>query len=168
MDRRGLVLGGMALILAGCSTHAFARGFRRRPGGGISRNNTNSYAGETLTRSELETCLRDEISIDASEQSLGQLENELLPFENQLADLGRQIDLKAQTLDRYSETAVDEYNAMVDFYENLRDDFNRRVDYYNLNSDEFNVNVERFNLSCGDKQYYEDDMLAARLAVGIQ
>jgi hypothetical protein len=167
MRRRYLVLGlltsSFALLLA---SPAYARRFRLpRMGGIVAR--TKRYTADTMTQADLERCLVRGQEIDNEELSVSVTEQELTLLQSELDDLGREIDSDRRTLDQYSQAAVDRFNAKIDVYEEQRLAFNNAVERYNRSADAFNSTLTTYNAACANKSYYEDDMQAARAAVGI-
>lgn len=146
---------------------AEARRFRLPRGAGRAGRGTKSYTADTLSREQLERCLVDGQSLDDAEAAIAKQEASIVALNDELEDLNARLQRDGITLDRYSKVAVDTYNDGVAAYETKRLAFNRQVDIFNAEIDQFNDVAGRYNMSCNGKTYYEDDMEAARLAVGI-
>ena len=133
ISRRAL-LGALAPLAASFSlavpTTAKARRRVRLSGRGLPTG--ARYNEPTLSRSELNSCVRQERSINGR---FAVLERE-------------EADLKAAELrvDSYSQRSVD--------------DFNQRAARFNSDGEAANTQVSSFNQACANRAYYESDMRA--------
>ncbi len=98
---------------------------------------------------------------------MSQTEVRLANMQTDLERLYDRLEMEGRQVDQYSQASVDAYNASVSRYELARGEFNDAVDRHNTALKEFNSAVSSYNAACADRLYYEDDMAAARTAVGI-
>lgn len=166
MRRRVLILGAIALAVLGTSTPAQARRFRLPIGAGL-RAARKSYGVSHLTQAQLEQCLVQGKDLDAMEGSTSQGEARLGKMQLDLESLYERLEVEGRQVDQYSQTSVDAYNVSVSRYELARGQFNDAVDRHNTTLQDFNSAVSNYNAACADRLYYEDDMAAARTAVGV-
>lgn len=165
MDRRLLILGALTVAAIG-TTPAQARRFRLPRGAGL-RGANKTYGVNHLTQTQLEQCLVEGRDLDSAEATLAENEAQLSKMQTDLEQLYDRVDAEGRGVDQYSQASVDAYNASVARYETARFEFNAAVDQYNGTLQQFNSAVNDYNISCADRLYYEDDMAAARVAVGV-
>ncbi len=125
-------------LLIGTTTSAEARRRIRFSGRGLPAG--ARYSGPTLSRSELNSCVRQERSINERFASLDRDESELE---------GAQL-----RVDSYSQRSVD--------------DFNERVARFNSNGQAANAQVGNFNQLCANRAYYDSDMRAVESELGVR
>ncbi|MFO0519462.1 MAG: hypothetical protein ACK515_03430 [bacterium] len=134
--RRVLVLASLAgaagLFLP---TVAEARRRVRMSGNGLPAG--ARAAGPTLSRSELQSCVQLERSINERATAIDLEEASLKAAE--------------QRVDPYSRRSVDEYNE--------------RVTRFNASSEAVNAQIDQFNRICAQRPYYEADMRAVENAL---
>jgi len=159
-------LSGAVLALCIADPAVARRKFRFRPGI-RGHSSGKSYGPEVLTQSQLKECLVAQDAIDAVEDDLAGRDGELEKARLDLEARGREIDDARATVDRYSKADVDNFNAMIDSHETARVSFNAGIDARNGLAEDLNQKVDAFNARCGSKSYYEDDMAAARRALGL-
>lgn len=149
------------------STEAQARGLKLRFGRSILRGSRNkTYTPNVLTQKQLEECLRNEAELGEQFRSEGDSELLIEQQREELQALQQNLELRRATLNRYSDDDVDRYNNDIAHYERLRKGFNERVGDHNQIVERANRYVSNFNLNCAGKQYYEDDMIAAKAVLG--
>lgn len=99
---------------------------------------------------------------------MAQSEARLSKMRVDLESLYERLEVEGRQVDQYSQASVDAYNASVSRYELARGEFNDAVDQHNTTLRDFNSAASNYNAGCADHLYYEDDMAAARMAVGVQ
>lgn len=166
MRRRNFLfsaVGFISLLIAIDPAHA--RRARFRPGirGGVKR-----YTPDVLTEEQLKSCLINRSEIDSLEKLSVDSSHEISSYESTLDNFREEIEMKQYSINKYDSNDVDSYNFMVDRYEVMRKHFNSKVDEHNDFIERINSEVMRFNARCGQKSYYEDDMISASTALGIK
>lgn len=165
MKRRLLILGAIALAALG-TTPAYARRFRMPRGGGL-RGGRKTYGEKHLTQDKLERCLLQGSDLNRSEASLAESEARVIRMQAEFEELHERLEAEGRRVDKYSQASIDAYNVSVARYEAARHEFNAAVDLHNGSLNSFNAAVSQYNAACADRLYYEDDMEAARAAVGV-
>lgn len=115
-----------------------------------------SYSAGTLTVEELEACVKAERQIEAEESIIDV--SELDKLERRLDDLSREVSISNSTVDNFSQSSVDNHNALVYEYNSTLEKARALQAQYNSSVDSLNVLVDDFNLKCGNKSYYDADM----------
>lgn len=147
-------------------TEAKARRIRF-PRRGLRGGGRKTYGADTLTQEQLKTCLRYEGAADSAEVEVLRSEMALSSEKDALEREFSRLDHAGRTLDRYSQATVDSYNRGVQMFEVRQEQFNSRVDAHKRLVAEANEKASRFNSQCSNRKYYEDDMSAARRALGL-
>lgn len=148
------------------SKEAFARR-RTRFRSGIRSTGPKTYSNDVLTPSEIENCLNLQRQIEQSDSNLEKFSISLEQEKQSLDDLSLSLDRQQRSLNRYSQADVNAYNKAVAFYEKKRQAFNYSVNQYNDEVQRINSSIDNFNKLCGQKLYYEDDMISARTKLGL-
>lgn len=136
--RRLLVLLLPAALACALVPAAMARGRGRVRIGGRGLPSGANYAGPTLSRPELSSCVQQERSVNTASEALEREE--------------RAVSAAQGRVDSYSQDSVDS--------------FNRQVDSFNRNVNSLNGQVRTFNATCADRAYYESDMSAVLRELG--
>lgn len=114
----------------------------RRGGGRVSMGSGlasgSRYSGPILSQEQLKQCVLQERFINAASKDLDQKEIEL--------------SRKGSQVDNYSQYSVDNYNRLVN-------DFNN-------DGERLNAKVDAFNQSCANHAYYESDMQKVLGSIG--
>jgi predicted neutral ceramidase superfamily lipid hydrolase len=153
---------------------ADARGLGRFLGGlvargavsGVTHGMRKSYTPDVLTVDQLVQCLKKASALDQESNDVESKRTELRAAVGQIDRLKTQIETKRATLNRYSQQAVDDFNADVELYNAAVNAGRSRESYLNAVVDLHNANVESYNAVCA-KQYCADDMEQARKLAGI-
>lgn len=154
------------------ASDAEAKGFRLRFAprvhlpGSYGPTGQKVYSANTLNQFQIEKCLRWERDSDVISDQVEESERSLSALESELKDLKARIGAERATINRYSQTSIDQFNRIIDNYEAKRAVFNSLVDGHNVIVRKANDLGGDFNRECSGKLYYEDDMAAARQAVG--
>jgi uncharacterized protein YqeY len=136
------------------------RGGRSRSslGRGLRHGEPCPSKAPILSFTALERCVDLDEQIIKGMRDLDKWETDLNSRSKELEELGKMIDQKRETLDRYSQYAVDEFNALVDEHHEKIDAFNAFVSSSNAAAEPIYAMVKKFNSTCGGQCYYEKDM----------
>ncbi len=153
---------------------ADARGLGRFVGGlvargavsGVTHGMRKSYTPDVLTVDQLVQCLKKASLLDQESEDIESKRKELQIFVSQVDRLKSQMEMKRGSLDRYSQAAVDGFNADVDRYNEAAADGRNRQNNFNNLINAHNGSVDFYNIVCV-KKYYADDMESARKLSGI-
>lgn len=150
MHRRDFLMGVVAIgCVIGHIGPAAARGARRFRGRAIMGR--GSYGGDVLTPDELEACLRMNSDIDGLETDVHASKMRIEQAASEVDRLGSEIDVRATTLNRYSQADVDDYNLMVDRHQKLVQAYNGSLPAHNARIFALNGRVDAFNRACAEK-----------------
>jgi len=169
MDRRFLIFGAIAVSAIAIQSPAQARGLRLPFGAALRglRGAGKTYGANHLTQAQLEQCLLEGKELDAKEVGLKRNDTQLSAMQSEVDWQFNRLKAEERLVDQYSQESVDAFNASISQYEYVQRDFNVAVNRHNAALNEFNAAVSKYNSKCADRLYYEDDMIAAREAVGI-
>jgi hypothetical protein len=125
-----------------------------------------TYTSNVLTVPQLVQCLKKADALDQDKDRLNQRKKELQGIGERLDREKLALEISGAQVNRASRVQVERFNASVD-------DFNGRAQLLKVQEDDFNAQVTQhnstatsFNGEC-EKQYYADDMEAARKLAGI-
>lgn len=136
-------------------------------------NNIKQYNENTLTISQLSSCLEledrienSEIDIANSEKTVNRNAKSLGSIESEISNLDEFLR-ERQELTFNNQFEVDDFNEKVEKYNKIISRYNHDVEEYkkiekehNSKVDKHNDVVQRFENSCAGKLYYLDDLAA--------
>ncbi len=164
ITRRAMAAIALAALLLPAT--ASARRRVRVVGRGLTGRKT--YASPNVLKpAELRACLQQEAEINEVGERIDADEIILQPKAAEIDQMGRDLDTRQARVDVYSKASVDAYNREVDQHRKAVADYNRQLAGFNAGAADFNNRVQGFNANCAGKSYYEDDMQAARAALGM-
>jgi hypothetical protein len=137
--------------------------------GGSSSTGGQSPSGKpVLSRAALETCVREAHSLDdlndSHQSDKAKVEND----RREIQKLNAKIDEARDDVDTSSRRSVNAFNAKLAAAKTRLADFNATIDRLNTQAAAFNTRVDSFNASCNGKAYFQDDLLAVELMIGIK
>lgn len=129
----------------------------------------SGFSGDTLTRLELEACVREANWLDDRQARHDANSRRTQSQRAEIERLEREIETARLYVDRYSQRSVDAFNARIQ-------DHRQRVSHFNnvlLPEIEreriaFNARVDRYNSYCNGKRYYGDDLAAVEAKLGTR
>lgn len=163
-----------------------AKSIGKVQGKSYSRGTSDSHSGRILSKQELRSCVGLQTDIETAEakllaresalpstQNIDSLALEIDQSEREINELHARIESAEPLVNVYSESSVNNYNAMVrkseikvnehnalvTRYQKLADAYNSKLAQYKKHESEFNGKVDRFNSECAHS-YYVDDMNA--------
>ena len=161
MDRRRLVLFGLAFVFSFAPVIAHARRGRVRIGG-RGLDGKGGYGQGVLTPDQLSACLRSEAEINQMADMIDEREVLLGQKQIELKKLGDELDRIRSRLDTTSQRAVGDYNRKVEQHRRMTADFNKSIPEHNNRVDRLNTHSASFNTNCAGKNYYDSDMKEVR------
>jgi hypothetical protein len=164
--RSFLIMGFIGFGLLLTTGSAIARR-RIRFRNGIRATGPKAYTTGVLSPSELEHCIINQQQIDQQASKLDILSANIQEEQQGLEELSQSLDRHQKILNRQSQADVNAYNRGVASYEKKRQTYNSAIEQYNNEVTKLNSAIDSFNLQCGQKTYYEDDMITARKKLGI-
>lgn len=161
-----------------CFDAAAKRGGRF--GKGIRGNATKTYDGNTLSVTQLTTCLKRQEAIESSSLTMQQSEKKVSSHDAIVNELDSRLETLMQVINGTntssltSQYQIDAYNSKVDDY-NLRlaernsivERYEQQFSAYSAEVQQHNILVSQFDAQCAGKQYYEDDMTIALANVQV-
>lgn len=153
---------------------ADARGLGRFVGGLLARGAVSatvhgtrkSYTPDVLTVDQLVQCLKKASALDQQSEDIESKRREVQIVESQIDRLKNQMDMNERSLNRYSQAAIDSFNADVNRYNTAVINTRANQNVFNEFVNVHNGNVDSYNLVCA-KKYYADDMENARRLAGF-
>lgn len=155
-----------AFTLAAVST-ADARRFRLGSGVRALGNAAKSYTFDTLSPTQLKTCLVDETALEKKSAALSARHNEIAKQQTEIKLLRSALTMSQERLDRTSQKAVDAFNRQVASFNEKLQAGSAAVAEYNRSVEAQKAETNRFNQTCGGKRYYEDDLISVRAELGV-
>ena len=157
-SRRRLICGLFGLCVAGLGDPSEARGRVRFRGRGIHRG--TSHDGPILSKEELRFCMAQQNHLNDISIDIDRNQAALNLRATRIKELEQSITAKEPLVDQYSETSVNNFNALVGSHEQMVREYNSLLPPINARVDEHKTAVQLFNKACADHAYYEDDMRA--------
>lgn len=152
-----------------------------RFGKGLRGITTKTYDQNTLSQTQLITCLQNEKQIDESAGFIEQEKQSVSDFTDEIEALDKQLDKLARDIEStvtsslIVQNQIDEYNEKIDKYNLLLQKRNTKFEGYsdtevafNSQVNQHNELIKQFSLQCAGKRYYEDDMELAEQWVTIK
>ncbi len=151
-----------------------------RFGKGIRGSATKTYDGNTLSVTQLTTCLKLQEAIESSSLTLQLSEKNVSSHNATVNELDRKLEtlMKAingtNTSSLTSQYQIDSYNSKIDDYNarlaernSIVERYEQQFSVYNAEVQEHNTLVNHFDVQCAGKRYYEDDMTTALANVQV-
>jgi hypothetical protein len=131
-------------------------------------NTVKTYPSNVMTVGQLAVCLTSARTLDEESQAVDQAKQDFEKLSKRIDDKSRELDARGSSLDRTNKFAVNAYNEDVRAYNLLLRSGKDIQQQSNARIVAYNAKVSDYNGSCGAKQYYPDDLEAAKKIAGIQ
>lgn len=170
MNRRNAttaIISYAALAIINVTPATARRRYKLRLGRGL-RGGTKNYNSSILTQQEIEDCLTMHAHNEQVTNQVAFSEKVMSDRAAALSNLQNELELRRGTVNSYSQAEVDRFNADIAEFEQQRVAYNEAIQGYNDLVQSANQILSDFNARCANKQYYEDDMRAAEISVGLR
>jgi hypothetical protein len=150
--------------------YAEARRLRFSWGFSVNRGmvtTSKSYGPDVLTVQQLEHCLRWAYRLDQDSTAIDSRRERLIDKLARIDLYKTELDRLERSLDRYSQVAIDRFNAIVTRFNWLVDETRTNQATFNFAVERHNDGINAYKASCA-KKYYADDLEAAKRATGLE
>jgi hypothetical protein len=150
--------------------YAEARRLRFSWGFSVNRGmvtTSKSYGPDVLTVQQLEHCLRWAYRLDQDSTAIDSRRERLIDKLARIDLYKTELGRLERSLDRYSQVAIDRFNAIVTRFNWLVDETRTNQATFNFAVERHNDGINAYKASCA-KKYYADDLEAAKRATGLE
>lgn len=160
------VIASLAIFTLG---EAQAARLKFKVGSGLSSvgRSIKTYPSTTLSPARLKDCVEREHNIGKVEDSRKLIHSLIEQKQNELIKEQSHIEFISLSIDERKKSAVQEFNKKVDLFNIERKKLNESIKVFNEGRASFEKQIDKFNNECAGKQYYKDDLLAARKELGL-
>jgi hypothetical protein len=150
--------------------YAEARRLRFSSGFSVNRGmvtTSKSYGPDVLTVQQLENCLRWAYRLDQDSTAIDSRRERLIDQLGRIDLYKTELDRLERSVDRYSQVAIDRFNAIVTRFNWLVDETRANQATFNFAVERHNDGINAYKASCA-RRYYADDLEAAKRTTGLQ
>jgi hypothetical protein len=127
---------------------------------------SKTYGADVLTVPQLTDCVKRADNLDSESISIETNRTLVSAKVSQVDLLKSDLERLQITLDRYSQNAIDRFNAMVSNYNVLVGEARSTQASFNQHVQQHNESVNSYNALCA-KRYYADDLKTAKRYIGL-
>lgn len=155
----------LVVLLVGTTADA-RRGFASSARG-LRAASVKTYGPSVLTPKLLEDCLRVDARLNSLDRRLKNEQQGINREKSSLTLALQLLDKDRSRLDRTNKYEVETFNRRVSALNNRGMTLDAQIDRFNAVVEEQRQLVARFDTTCVGKQYYEDDLQAAKKKLNL-